>query len=453
MQRKQSLEDSLLFASIILIVGLSASTIMLACIVDIKNPSQIDVLLFRIATVTFTLAVMLLLITWFAYGLVNQYQKGSAYGKTYAQVQASLRKELINAGYYEDGLFCLILPRIKMTFSDDLKNGQIRIENTLHYDHVLQSLDISSAIGKYVVERQYPSDDRNWMIYEIYNPSSLKSVVLRSTDELRELTSSCNEYQLMIDDRTTIRPQHALIVGSTGSGKTYFLYFLILQMLMKKISYDIWLADPKRSSLYVLGCQLNAVHNECFFEKIISMIHEYHSSMLDRTSVLGENLHLKLDADYRDFGMEPKFLIIDEYAAFAGYLQTLPKQDRDKTMAELRDIVLMGRQLGFFLIIVMQKSDATSIPTMLRDNLTFKTVLGNAEDTTYVTAFGQGVKIPVKNFKVGEGVYTEAGSCSVPRIIAVPTLSFDINQAALAIASTARGACNDPRPIEEETDD
>ena len=86
----------------------------------------------------------------------------------------------------------------------------------------------------------------------------------------------------------------------------------------------------------------------------------------------------------------------------------------------------MGAQLGFFIIIVMQKSDATTINTMIRDNLTCKVVMGNAEDTTYITAFGNGVEIPKHEFKVGEGVFTNSGYVNSPKLLTVPTLDFDI---------------------------
>lgn len=41
---------------------------------------------------------------------------------------------------------------------------------------------------------------------------------------------------------------HALIAGATGSGKTYMIYYLILEFA--KRGADIYLLDPKRSDLY-----------------------------------------------------------------------------------------------------------------------------------------------------------------------------------------------------------
>lgn len=55
----------------------------------------------------------------------------------------------------------------------------------------------------------------------------------------------------------------------------------------------------------------------------------------------------------------------------------------------------------------MQKSDATLLPTNLRENLPVKFVLGNAERQTYTTAFGAGVETPEKDFKLGHTFSTK----------------------------------------------
>lgn len=53
-------------------------------------------------------------------------------------------------------------------------------------------------------------------------------------------------------------------------------------------------------------------------------------------------------------------------------------------------------------------------------------MLGNAEDQTYVTAFGAGVDIPERKMKIGEGVYTYPAVAEKPKLCAFPTLNFDI---------------------------
>lgn len=88
------------------------------------------------------------------------------------------------------------------------------------------------------------------------------------------------------------------------------------------------------------------------------------------------------------------------------------------------------------MLIIMQKSDANLISTSLRDNIPLKIVLGNSEQQTYITAFGTGVDIPKRHYKVGEGVFTEPVLAPEPRLIQCPYLKFDILE---AIKSTAPG--------------
>ena len=64
--------------------------------------------------------------------------------------------------------------------------------------------------------------------------------------------------------------------------------------------------------------------------------------------------------------------------------------------------------------------------TFIRDNLPWKTVLGNAEDQTYVTAYGASVDIPERKMEIGEGVYTYPAIANKPKLCAFPTLDFDI---------------------------
>lgn len=90
---------------------------------------------------------------------------------------------------------------------------------------------------------------------------------------------------------------------------------------------------------------------------------------------------------------------------------------------------MQGRQLGFFLFLVMQKSDATLIDTALRDNIPLKIVLGNSEQQTYVTTFGAGVEIPNRNYKLGEGIFTEPVLAQEPKLVQCPYLNFNILQA------------------------
>ena len=78
---------------------------------------------------------------------------------------------------------------------------------------------------------------------------------------------------------------------------------------------------------------------------------------------------------------------------------------------------------GVFLFLIMQKSDATTLPTAIRSNLLLKIVLGNASSTTYTTTFESSSDVPNFNFLQGQGVYLD-DTMTVPKLLSFPYLRF-----------------------------
>ena len=444
-----AIHNAVLFAGMFSVAGLMAIAMLCVSLSRTDGAGSNSIPALSTACVILALAIAASELILFLYQ--NRYYRGLKYGNAYHRVTTRLRRALLDAGYYEADFLGFAHPAaIELDFNGDLTTGTLRIRNSPHYDSSLETVNMASALGQYIVERWYLSDDQNWYIYEIYDYEVFQPLVLHCYADFWDYANLPDWYKLRIDERLNTKLQHMLIVGATRSGKTYMLYELILEMLQKPVHYELYLADPKRSSLWAVGNAIGAQHNAVTIEDIIVELDNFHSSMMNRSSELADLLKKQIDADYRTFELSPSIFIFDEFAAFMGALQTYPKATRDEVMADLRDIVLMGAQLGFFIIIVMQKSDASTLPTMLRDSLTLKVVLGNAEDTTYTTAFGTGVEIPKHNYRIGEGVYTDAGYANTPKLVTIPTLDFNLASAFELASHIARGACNDPRPINKD---
>ena len=104
----------------------------------------------------------------------------------------------------------------------------------------------------------------------------------------------------------------------------------------------------------------------------------------------------KIGKSYKDYGLKPKFIIFDEWAAFIAIL------DSDYKMASevvqlLTQIILKGRQAGIFMILGLQRPDGEFIKTALRDNFMKRLSVGVLEDTGYTMLFGDANRN--KNFK------------------------------------------------------
>ena len=362
----------------------------------------------------------------------NKANKGMKHAIYHYLTVLKLRKSFLDASYYNKRFYfnneVADLPKIKVDFADDFSKAKLLIEN-ININKDIGNVNISFALNDFIVDRAYLSNDENYHVFEIYDSNIDQQYKFDSFDELKELSAQVDDYTLLIDKSIAISLYGTLLVGQTGSGKTYALYSLILQMLIKNVHYNIYFADPKNSSLAVLGEKISKENTATDIDDIIELLKRFNEIMIERKAKIKEKLNMKLEGTYADFQYEPYIFIFDEFASFQTVLQTMEKKKRDEVMKLLSQVVLQGRQLGFFLWIVMQKSDATLLPTNLRENLPVKFVLGNAKKQTYTTAFGTGVDTPEKNFQLGQGVFTCPIVANTPKICHFSYLNFDILEA------------------------
>lgn len=356
--------------------------------------------------------------------------RGPRYALIHALTLYRLKRALldVNAKYgvelYSGTEKVVVLPQIKIDLDHDCLCGKIRIRNHIKYN--LENVNLSSALGRYIVETQYLSDDENWWIFEIEDSQTDRRLVFNSYKDFQKYCQTQDDYSLFVDKKLTVPIASLLLVGSTGTGKTYSAYSLVLQFLNWKIKPTLYFADPKNSSLCVMGKKISPERTAGTIDEIIEQLEAFHVEMEKRKAALQEKLEERLDADFRDWQMPAYIFIFDEYAAFQSAVNTLDKRVRDRISRLMRDIVLEGRQLGFFVWILMQKSDSTDIPTAIRDNLIFKVVLGSATNTTYMTAFEHAADLPKRKYGPGQGLYFYQGLTQKPKITSFPTLRFDI---------------------------
>ena len=391
----------------------------------------------QIAMVCLTLAgaiVGMVLLVWM---VKHGIHKGARHAFLHAHILAGVRRALLEARYYiEEGKGSrkvARLPRLKLTLAKDCTSGVLRMENHVRFEKRYETIPLSSCLGHFIVDQHYLTNCQNEIIFEISDSRAQRQIVFDTADEFLEFSEDYGDYELFLDGTSKIPLHHSLIVGQVGSGKTYALYSLILQMLWKSIPYELYFADPKASSLAVLGDKVSEVNTAESEAEIIDLLHTFHGAMVRRKSKVKARLHKKLDSTYADFGLSPHVLIFDEFASFKASMDNMDKKAQAEVWGLLKTIVLEGRQLGFFLWIVMQKSDATAIPTDIRDNLVTKIVLGQSEPTTYETAFGASAaaNIPNRKYLPGHGVFTSSGVTNQghPKLCYFPTLHFDILKA------------------------
>jgi hypothetical protein len=393
------------------------------------------------AAIAAALATLVLACFLLRFGIVH----GWRYFRSCVRITVPLRRALLDAGYsikrcglvgeYEE------LPRIRIEIARDGLSVKVRVENSIRFDKRLEDVDLSSAINGYVLERAYLADDRSERVFELVDASKDFSMVFETYGKFETyVREGYDRYHLFLDSRSAVGLCSALVVGQTGSGKSYLLYSLVLQLHVKEAT--LYLCDPKNSGLASLGRLLCPERTGVSLDEIIGLLERFVSEMEGRKAEMQELLSGKLDATAFDFGLAPAVFVIDEYAALAYALRSRDKRTRDHVAELISAVVLMGRQLGFVLVLAMQKSDATLIDTAMRENLPLVVVLGNAQQQTIVTAFGQGVNVPERDNKPGEGVFMEPHIAPTPKLMQAPDLRFLSD----GIGFLGRGSCNDPRP-------
>ena len=208
---------------------------------------------------------------------------------------------------------------------------------------------------------------------------------------------------------------HMLIAGGTGGGKTYFILTLIRALLENNAV--LYILDPKNADLADLSTVLPNVSSRK--EEIVQCITEFCTAMHERSAEMKRMEGYKTGENYAYLGLSPHFLVFDEYVAF---MEMLTSREREDVLNKLRQIVMLGRQAGFFLILACQRPDAKYLGDGIRDQFNFRVALGRMSELGYSMMFGETKKeFFFKNIKgrgyadTGKGVITEFYTPIVPK--------------------------------------
>ncbi|HAP4164491.1 TPA: DUF87 domain-containing protein [Enterococcus faecalis] len=190
---------------------------------------------------------------------------------------------------------------------------------------------------------------------------------------------------------------HALVVGGTGGGKTYFLQILIRAFVL--MGAEIVIGDPKNSDLLDHKRVFDSVYSGT--EEISSMIHSVVEKMTGRYVHLRTLPNYRSGKNYSYYGLKPLVLVLDEYVA---YLTTITKKaDREVVLNDLRQIILKGRQVGVFCILGTQRPDTAFLSGDIRDQLGLRVSLGIMEADGYRMAFGKSQQVLRNKDEIGRG--------------------------------------------------
>ncbi|EUJ48685.1 FtsK/SpoIIIE domain-containing protein [Listeria fleischmannii] len=198
---------------------------------------------------------------------------------------------------------------------------------------------------------------------------------------------------------------HMLVTGGTGAGKSYFILAVLKGLLNGTCKEeDVYICDPKNSDL----ADLEAIFTHVKSKKdgIAMLVRQFKEAMMERTDSMKTLGNYEMGSNYRSLGLQPQFLIFDEFVA---YMETLSDfKERENVLSNIKQIVMLGRQVGYFLVLGMQRPDAKYLADGIRDQFHFRVALGKNSSMGYSMMFGEVDKKFTYKPKKGFG-YVDAG--------------------------------------------
>lgn len=195
---------------------------------------------------------------------------------------------------------------------------------------------------------------------------------------------------------------HALICGGTGGGKTYFILTLIEALL--KSGAELSVLDPKRADLADLA---DVMPNVYFMpDDMIEELKNFYEKMMERTTVIKQMENYKTGVNYAYVGMQPHFLVLDEYVAFV----EMVGRKKEEVLNYMKQIAMLGRQVGCFLILACQRPDAKYFADGIRDQFNLRIALGRNSEMGYAMMFGSECKKEFFNKRIKGRGYADTGT-------------------------------------------
>jgi hypothetical protein len=167
---------------------------------------------------------------------------------------------------------------------------------------------------------------------------------------------------------------HLLVAGSTGSGKTIFLYSLLLSLIHRHgpESLTLLLIDPKQTD-FVYFEELPHLFGRRVVIEAETAINWLKQLTAETLEVRSQQLRAARCRDIHDYNVQnpetplaPLVVIIDEYADLT---QVLDKPERQEFERQLVRLAQRARNVGIHLVIATQRPSADTVTSNLKANL------------------------------------------------------------------------------------
>lgn len=305
----------------------------------------------------------------------------SKYLKT-VELRQMISLLIVSKGFFDtasddNGTFIAYFPKLKLKVLH--KTGQLILQEPVDGQKYMESFsknEFDNVVEiALLADRQTTEFSKNKMI------STFAFDPIKFRRQLKELKPKKGLLQISkgIDWKYDTF-YNALLSGNVGTGKSYTMFAIIGQLF--QVTKFVYIIDPKRSDLAGLK-HVPELKNNVFSvaSEINQAVIDFYTKMMARAEKIEAIKVSGQVGTYKDFGFKPYFLVFDEFGAYYEMNDRLAYDDPTKAsyetaMSNLREIAMLGRELGFYILIGMQRPDAGSLPMAIRNQLNMRINMG-----------------------------------------------------------------------------
>ena len=202
----------------------------------------------------------------------------------------------------------------------------------------------------------------------------LEELMLRDVNDLPlhiGVDPSGKKYRFDLGDD---RLPHILVAGGTGSGKTIFLYSVVLSLVSAHSAktLELVIIDPKQTDFTVFGGLSHLRGGEVITDAELG-VHAVEAIAAQDMQERSETLQKAKCRDIKVYNLanpkktiRPLVVIIDEYADLVSVLSKKDREDFERTISR---ITARGRNVGIHLILATQRPTADIVTGSIKANM------------------------------------------------------------------------------------
>lgn len=259
--------------------------------------------------------------------------------------------------------------------------------------------DLENGLFCDLVDREV---EENFVVFKLLYDASKKRIPIQDVTVQNGSMKLMDEVYWSFD-----KLPHMLIAGGTGGGKTYFILTIIQSVL--KSNAEIKVLDPKNADLADLEAVLPKGTVFSKTSGILMTLRKSVEDMMKRSEEMKNMPNYRTGENYAYLGLPPVFIFFDEYVAF---MDLLEMKERNEAMGYMKQLVMLGRQMGYFLVLGAQRPDAKYLADGIRDQFNFRVTLGRMSESGYGMMFGDTDKTFINKSVKGRG-YADSGTSTI----------------------------------------